>query len=169
MLAWRQVLRSEPTLKLRAVLVENEEHSLSRLRRVLSGFAHDIDVVGEAMDGPSAVDMIRATAPDIVFLDIDLPGFNGFRVLELLDTQPIVIITTAFNQHALEAFKAHSVDYLLKPIETEAIGKALAKLRAMGIDSGQVDKVARAIAQYLDAAGTGSHLTRIACKDKDTT
>ena len=170
MLAWRQVLRSESTMKLRAVLVENEEHSLSRLRRLLSGFPHDLEVVGEAIDGPSAVDTIRATAPDLVFLDIDLPGFNGFRVLEKLDKQPVVIFTTAYNQHALEAFKTHAVDYLLKPIETEAIGNALVKLRAMGFDHGQVDaQIARAIAQYLDSVGAGAGLTRIACRDKDTT
>jgi two-component system, LytTR family, response regulator len=158
-------------MKLRAVLVENEEHSLSRLRRLLSEFPQDIEVVGEAADGPSAVETIGAESPDIVFLDIDLPGFNGFRVLDKLDKQPIVIFTTAFNQHALEAFKTHAVDYLLKPIETEAVGRALAKLRAMGCDRAQVNaQVARAIAQLLDSVGAGPHHSaRLACKEGDTT
>src|ERR1041384_5317594 len=152
MLPWRQLSRSEFTMKLRTVLIENEEHSLSRLRRLLSEFPQDIEVVGEAVDGPSAVEMIRAEAPDIVFLDIDLPGFDGFRVLEKLASQPIVVFTTAFNQHALEAFKTHAVDYLLKPIETDGIRRAIAKLRAMGCDHVQVDaQVAQAIAQYLDS------------------
>jgi two-component system LytT family response regulator len=158
-------------MKLRAVLVENEEHSLSRLRRLLSEFPQDIEVVGEAVDGPSAVETISACAPEIVFLDIDLPGFNGFRVLEKLARQPIVIFTTAFNQHALEAFKTYAVDYLLKPIETEAIRKALVKLRAMGCDHVQVDaQVAQAIAQYLDSVTAGSRAPeRLPCKEGDTT
>lgn len=152
-------------MKLRAVLVENEEHSLSRLRRLLLGFPQDIEVVGEAADGPSAVAEIRAKTPDIVFLDIDLPGFNGFRVLEELEQQPIVIFTTAFNQHALDAFKTHAVDYLLKPIDAEAVGRALAKLRAMGFNRGQF---AQAIEQFLDTVGS-RYLTRLACKEADRT
>lgn len=152
-------------MKLRAVLVENEERSLSRLRRLLQGFAQDLEVVGEAVDGPSAVATIRAQAPDLVFLDIDLPGFNGFRVLEELDRQPVVIFTTAYNQHALDAFKTHAVDYLLKPIESEAIGRSLAKLRAMGINPGQV---ARAIEELLDSVGS-RYLTRLHCKEGDRT
>lgn len=152
-------------MKLRAVLVENEEHSLSRLRRLLLGFPQDVEVVGEAADGPSAVAVIRAQAPDIVFLDIDLPGFNGFRVLEELERQPIVIFTTAFNQHALDAFKTHAVDYLLKPIDAEAVGRALAKLRAMGLNPGQVT---RAIEELIDSVGA-RYQTRLHCKEGDRT
>jgi two-component system LytT family response regulator len=152
-------------MKLRAVLVENEEHSLSRLRRLLLGFPQDVEVIGEAADGPSAVAVIRSQAPDIVFLDIDLPGFNGFRVLEELDQQPIVIFTTAFNQHALDAFKTHAVDYLLKPIDAEAVGRALTKLRAMGFNQG---KFTRAIEQLLDTVGS-HYPTRLACKEGDRT
>ena len=152
-------------MKLRAVLVENEEHSLSRLRRLLHGFPQDVDIVGEAMDGPSAIETIRAHKPDIVFLDIDLPGFNGFRVLEELDRQPIVIFTTALDAYALDAFKTHAVDYLLKPIEAEAIGRALAKLRAMGVNQANVS---RALEQLLDSVGT-RYLTRLQCKEGDRT
>jgi two-component system LytT family response regulator len=153
----------EQTNRLRAVLVENEEHSLSRLRRLLQGFPHDVEVVGEASDGPSAVDTIRARAPDIVFLDIDLPGFNGFQVLSRLDRQPIVIFTTAYNEHALHAFKTHAIDYLLKPLEAEAIGGALAKLRAMGFDQGHL---ARAMEQLLRPP---AYLSRLQCKESERT
>lgn len=151
--------------RLRAVLVENEEHSLSRLRRLLQGFPHDIEVVGEASDGPSAVDTIRAQAPEIVFLDIDLPGFNGFQVLSRLDRQPMVIFTTAYNQHALDAFKTHAIAYLLKPIEAEAIGGALAKLRAMGFDHGHL---ARAMEQLLRPPAS-PYLSRLQCRNRDST
>jgi two-component system, LytTR family, response regulator len=153
------------SMKLRAVLVENEEHSLSRLRRLLLGFPQDVEVIGEAMDGPSAVAEIREKAPDIVFLDIDLPGYNGFRVLEELEQQPKVIFTTAFNQHALDAFKTHAVDYLLKPIDAEAIGRALTKFRAMGYNQGQFT---RAIEQLIDSVNP-RYRTRLPCKEGDRT
>ena len=152
-------------MKLRAVLVENEEHSLSRLRRLLHDFSQDIEIVGEAMDGPSAVDTIRTLNPDVVFLDIDLPGFNGFRVLERLERQPIVIFTTALNEYALDAFKTHAVDYLLKPIESEAIGRSLAKLRAMGFNQAHFS---RAIEQLLDSVNP-RHMTRLQCREGDST
>lgn len=150
-------------MKLRAVVVENEEHSLLRLRRLLSEFPQDIEIVGEAVDGPSAVETIRGVAPDIVFLDIDLPGFNGFRVLEELEKQPTVIFTTAFNQHALDAFKTHAIDYLLKPIDAEHVGRALAKLRAMGLNPGHFTW---AMQQLLDAVGP-RYPTRLPCKEGD--
>lgn len=152
-------------MRYRSVLVENEEHSLARLRRILAEFSQDIEVVGEAADGPSALAKITEVSPDLVFLDIELPGFNGFRVLESLETQPIVIFTTAFNQHALDAFKAHAVDYLLKPIDSEAVRKALTKLRAMGFSSVQST---RTLQQLLDSLGS-KYLTRIACRLGDRT
>ena len=152
-------------MKHRAVVVENEQHSLTRLRRLLADFPGDVEVVGEAMDGPSAVAMISSQRPDLVFLDIDLPGFNGFEVLEQLDYQPAVIFTTAFNQHALDAFKTHAVDYLLKPIEVAAVRRALEKLRAMGFNHAQFS---RALQQLLDAASS-RYLTRLSCKVGDRT
>jgi len=152
-------------MKLRAVLVENEPLSLSRLRRLLQGFAQDIEIVGEATDGPSAVETIRAQSPDILFLDIDLPGFDGFHVLKQLERQPVVIFTTAFNQHALKAFETHAVDYLLKPIEADAIDKSLTKLRAMGFNQ---TNVSRALEQLLDSVNP-RYLTRLQCREGDRT
>lgn len=154
-----------PIMKYRCVIVENEEHSLSRLKRLLAGFPSEVEVVGEAVDGPSAVATIRQTAPDLVFLDIDLPGFNGFQVLERLDRQPAVIFTTAFDQHALRAFKTHAVDYLLKPVENEAVSHALEKLRGMGFNHAQFTL---ALEQILELTGS-RYLTRISCKEGDRT
>jgi len=152
-------------MRFRAVLVENEEGSLARLRRMLGAFPEDVEIVGEATDGPSAVERIRLLAPDLVFLDIDLPGFSGFQVLERLDRQPAVIFTTAFNQHALEAFKTHAIDYLLKPIESEGIARALQKLNAMGFNHSQFS---RALERLLAASGS-RYLARISCKMGDRT
>ncbi|HKP59741.1 MAG TPA: LytTR family DNA-binding domain-containing protein [Polyangiales bacterium] len=149
----------------RAILVENEERSLSRLRRLLGEFPSDIEIVGEAQTGPAAVTAIQEASPDLVFLDIDLPGCNGFQVLEQLERQPAVIFTTAFNEHALQAFKAYAVDYLLKPIERDALERALGKLRAMGFNHAQFS---RALEQLLELSGS-RYLSRIACKVGDRT
>jgi two-component system LytT family response regulator len=152
-------------VKYRSVLIENEEHSLARLRRLLSSFDQDLEVVGEASDGPSAVEVARSCNPDLLFLDIDLPGFNGFQVLERLDYQPAVIFTTAFNEHALRAFNTFAVDYLLKPIEADALARALGKLRAMGFNHTQFS---RALEQLLESSGT-RYLSRISCRVGDRT
>ncbi len=149
----------------RSVIVENEEHSRTRLRRLLSAFEAELEIVGEAADGPSAVETIQSHKPDLVFLDIDLPGFNGFQVLEQLDYQPAVIFTTAFNEHALRAFNAFAVDYLLKPIDSDAIARALGKLRAMGFNHTQFS---RALEQLVENSGS-RYLSRVSCRVGDRT
>jgi two-component system LytT family response regulator len=154
-----------PGMRYRCVLVENEERSLSRLRRLLSDFPDDVEIVGEASDGPSAVEVVRRVQPELLFLDIDLPGFSGFQVLERLDLQPAVIFTTAFNEHALRAFRTFAVDYLLKPIDGEAIQRSLAKLRALGFNQAQFSL---ALEQLLELSGS-RYLTRIGCKVGDRT
>jgi two-component system LytT family response regulator len=152
-------------VKYRSVLIENEEHSLTRLRRLLSAFEQDLEIVGAASDGPTAVEVIQAHNPDLLFLDIDLPGFNGFEVLERLNYQPAVIFTTAHNEHALKAFDTFAIDYLLKPIEPEAVARALTKLRAMGFNHAQFS---RAVEQILENNQT-RYLSRISCRIGDRT
>jgi two-component system LytT family response regulator len=147
-------------------LVENEEHSLARLRRTLERFTGDLEVVGEATDGPSAVTTIEESNPDLVFLDIDLPGLNGFQVLGALERQPIVIFTTAFNQHALSAFKTHAVAYLLKPIAEEDVRAALEKLRLMSFDGAEVTRALRELSLL---PGAKRFLTRLSCKQGERT
>jgi two-component system LytT family response regulator len=118
-------------MRYRAVVVENEELSMSRIKRLLAAFSNDFEVVGQAEDGIRAVVLIDSTAPDVVFLDIDLPGLNGFEVLARVRTRPSVIFMTAFKQFAVEAFKQRAIDYLLKPLNEEDIATALKKLRAV--------------------------------------
>lgn len=149
----------------RSVIVENEEHSRTRLRRLLSEFEREVEIVGEAADGPSAVETVRANRPDLLFLDIDLPGFSGFQVLEQLDYQPAVIFTTAFNEHALRAFNSFAIDYLLKPIDAEALARGLGKLRAMGFNHMQFS---RALEQLVENSGN-RYLTRVSCRIGDRT
>jgi two-component system LytT family response regulator len=152
-------------MKYRCVLVENEDPSRTRLRRLLQAFPEEVEIVGEACDGPSAVDTIQQARPDLLFLDIDLPGFSGFEVLERLDIQPAVIFTTAFNDYALKAFRAFAIDYLLKPVDGEAIGQALEKLRQMGFNH---TRLALALKDLL-AGPESRYLERVPCKVGDRT
>lgn len=91
----------------------------------------DIDIVAMCADGAEAIDAIRDLAPDLVFLDVRMPGLSGFEVIEEIGVErmPPVIFLTAYEQHALEAFRVHAVDYLLKPLDRQKLGEALARAR----------------------------------------
>lgn len=111
-----------------AVIVEDSELARFELEHQLK--AHPgVNIIGQAGDVDSAVALINANAPDLVFLDIDLPGGNAFDVLEALDRVPRIIFITAFDHFALQAFEFDTVDYLLKPIEAEHLARAIGKLR----------------------------------------
>lgn len=114
---------------IRTVLVEDEPHSLARLRRVLQD-CPDLAIVGEASDGPSAVALVEALKPDLLFLDIQLPGCDGFEVLSRAQHRPMVVFVTAFDAFALKAFEANAVDYLLKPSPRERILEAVRRVLA---------------------------------------
>lgn len=117
-------------MKLRADLVDDEPLALERLRRLLEE-TDRVQVVGSATEPEDAVAALSANPPDVCFLDIEMPRLNGFEVLARLPRQPIVIFTTAYNQYALQAFAVNSVDYLLKPVEPEALDRALRKIERL--------------------------------------
>jgi len=115
---------------LRAYLVDDEPLAVERLERLLVSFPA-VEVAGRATDPATAVAFLNGTggaAVDVLFLDIQMPGMNGFELLSKLERQPFVIFTTAYDQHALRAFEANTIDYLLKPIEPEQLQRALGKL-----------------------------------------
>ena len=114
---------------LRSYLVDDEPLALERLQRLLATFT-SIRIEGAATDPAQAVEFLNgATADiDVLFLDIQMPGMNGFELLARLTRQPFVIFTTAYDQHALRAFEANTIDYLLKPIEPEGLDRAIQKL-----------------------------------------
>lgn len=112
----------------RALIVEDEEPARLRLRRLLERYPF-IQVAGEAANGLEGLDLVRSTTPDLIFLDIEMPGLNGFELLKQLDQSPKVIFTTAYDQYAVKAFEEESVDYLLKPISEERLEKALKRLQ----------------------------------------
>jgi two-component system LytT family response regulator len=118
------------TNAIRAYLVDDEPLAIERLTRLLGGF-ESVTVVGSATDPQAALEALARMEKDpvdVLFLDIQMPGMNGFELLARLPAQPFVVFTTAFDEYALRAFQVNSIDYLLKPIELEQLQRALAKL-----------------------------------------
>lgn len=115
-------------MSLRALLVDDEVPARDRLRQLLSERS-DVTVVGEAGDGVQAIEHIQTLTPDVVFLDIQMPGCSGLDVVASLgQPRPAVIFCTAFDQHAVDAFELQAVDYLMKPVTRARLDAALARL-----------------------------------------
>ncbi len=115
---------------MRAFLVDDEALALKRLSRMLAATGR-VSIAGSSTDPVDALETIAEAKPDVLFLDIEMPGMNGFQMLSQLDPQPIVVFTTAYDQYALQAFGVNSVDYLLKPIEAAQLNRALDKIERM--------------------------------------
>ena len=116
------------TAELSAYLVDDEPLAIERLARMLAN-CDSLRIAGSATDPAQALDFLNGPANiDVLFLDIQMPGMSGFEQLSRLAVQPFVIFTTAYDQYALRAFEVNSIDYLLKPIETEQLQRAIAKL-----------------------------------------
>lgn len=118
------------TNKLRAAVVDDEELALRLMTTLLEKQA-DIEIVAQARSGHEAVKQISDTSPDVVFLDIEMPGLNGFEVVKALqaDNMPMIVFTTAFDQYALQAFDVYAIDYILKPVDAEHVTRALTRVR----------------------------------------
>src|ERR1017187_9413535 len=130
---------------IRTLIVDDEPIARQILRDELGGFS-DVDVVGEAENGAEALGKIGQLTPDLVLLDLQMPGLGGFDVIRRLpeDALPIIIIVTAYDQHAVRAFEAGALDYLLKPVRRERLEKALDRARAL---RGKNREVAESLAQ----------------------
>lgn len=117
---------------LRILLVDDEPLALQRLRDLMEGLP-GLEVAGEALDGLQALEAIQSLHPDLVLLDIQMPGLDGFGVLEALapEERPLVVFCTAFDRHAVRAFEAHALDYLLKPVRKPRLQQTLARATAM--------------------------------------
>lgn len=114
------------------IIIDDEAAGRQLLREYLEDFP-DLIVIGEANNGVDAIRLIREFKPDLIFLDIQMPGLNGFDVLTRLDEMPLVIFSTAYDKYALKAFEVHALDYLLKPYTRDrfsiAVQKALNSLQ----------------------------------------
>ena len=117
-------------MDMRAFLVDDEALALKRLQRMLAA-GKRVQIVGTSTDPVEAVPAILEAKPDILFLDIEMPGMTGFEMLAHLQPQPWVVFTTAYDRYALEAFGVNSVDYLLKPIEAAQLDRALDKIERL--------------------------------------
>ncbi len=149
--------------ELRCVIVDDEPPARRRLRDLLAR-EDDLQLVGEAGNGPDAVTLINAERPDLVFLDVQMPGADGFEVLASLDTPPgAVIFVTAFDAYALRAFEVHALDYLLKPFDRERFGTALERVRQMLARPATTDDP-RLVALLQELATRDSHLRRVAVR-----
>ena len=117
-------------MKTRALIVDDEALARGRLRKMLDR-EPDVAVIGECGNGPEAIASIKAQRPDVIFLDVQMPEVTGFDVLRALpeDTQPAVIFVTAHDQHAVEAFEVHALDYLLKPFTQARLQQALRRVQ----------------------------------------
>jgi two-component system LytT family response regulator len=121
------------TPPLRAYLVDDEPLAIERLTRLLANF-DGLSIAGSATDPAQALEQLnREASPpiDVLFLDIQMPAINGFDLLSRLNHQPFVIFTTAYDEYALRAFEVNSIDYLVKPIETAQLARAIKKLNRL--------------------------------------
>ncbi len=113
---------------MRVLIVDDERRARERLARLLSAF-EGLTIAGEAANGLEAIEQVHSLRPDALFLDIQMPGMDGFEVLEQLPFRPHVVFVTAYDQYALDAFAANALDYLLKPVEPETLARAVTRLR----------------------------------------
>jgi two-component system LytT family response regulator len=114
--------------KIKVIIVDDERLSREELKRALKEY-EDFILLGEAENADDAKDLIEANMPDLIFLDIQMPEKSGFDLLESLDNVPLVLFTTAYNQHAVQAFEVNALDYLMKPIREERFAQAIEKIR----------------------------------------
>jgi len=112
---------------MRALIVDDERLARKELIKLLEDHP-SIEVVGEAMNADEAEQMVNELNPDLLFLDIQMPGRTGFQLLESLDSAPLVVFTTAYDELALKAFEVNALDYLLKPIHPERLAEAVQKI-----------------------------------------
>lgn len=115
---------------LRILIVDDEPVARTGIRFFLEG-EPGVEIIGECANGEEAVAAIRAQAPDLIFLDVQMPGLDGFAVIETIGPRrmPAVVFVTAYDQHALQAFEAHAIDYLLKPFNRERLLHAFRRAR----------------------------------------
>ncbi len=114
---------------MKAMIIDDEPPARRELRRLLTGFPW-VEIVGEAGNVDQAAEMVETLTPELLFLDIQMPGGSGFDLLTRLEDVPQVIFTTAYDEHAVRAFKVDALDYLLKPIEPARLAEALSRVKS---------------------------------------
>lgn len=149
-------------MKIRALIVDDEPLAREGVALALAN-ERDVEIVGTCEDGPSAVRAIRDLKPDLVFLDVKMPGLDGFGVIGELGAErmPPVIFLTAYEEHALRAFRVNAIDYLLKPIDAGELGKSVERARRRLASSEAWRDELRALVADLKQERTGAEAGRI--------
>ena len=151
--------------RIRALVVDDEPLARDMLREMLEDDS-EVEIVAECANGREAVEAIKSTKPDLVFLDIQMPELGGFEVLESLDraSTPYIIFVTAYDQYAVRAFEVHALDYLLKPFDRERFDAAWERVKAR-IKADQNGERERHILELLEELKSGPrHLERLVIK-----
>jgi len=149
---------------MRTLIVDDEAPARERLKRLLAD-VEGVELVGEAADGLQAVGMIEGLGPDLVLLDIQMPGLDGFEVIEALEDPPPIIFVTAYDEYAIRAFEVNALDYLLKPYTRVRLEQAVRRAEA-ALDEGEA--FAARLEPLLESlAALGHCLTRLAVWDRD--
>jgi two-component system, LytTR family, response regulator len=128
---------------MKTLIIDDERLARKELISLLSKFP-EIEIAGECSNAPEAKKAIEELRPELIFLDIQMPGKNGFELLEELDYVPNVIFVTAYDEYAIKAFEVNALDYLLKPVEEERLKEAISKLNEEQDDDEQLAHVANA-------------------------
>jgi DNA-binding LytR/AlgR family response regulator len=149
---------------MRVLIVDDETPARERLKRLLATI-DGVEVVGEAEDGLQAVEMLEREQPDLVLLDIQMPGLDGFGVIEAVEELPQIVFVTAYDEYAIRAFEVNALDYLLKPFSRERLEQAIRRARAA--QAGEESLTSR-IAPLLESlAKAGRFLSRLAVRDRN--
>ena len=152
---------------IRTLIVDDESIARDILRAELEAFK-DVEIIGEADNGQEALRLIEELRPDLVFLDLRMPLMGGFEVIRLRgDTLPAFIIVTAYDQHAIEAFEAGAIDYLLKPVSQNRLQKAIERARALKGNKQQLAANVTKLAEATAAAATLPHTRKVVGRSGD--
>jgi two-component system LytT family response regulator len=154
------------------LIVDDEAPARERLKRLLADI-EGAELIGEAEDGVQAVEMIEREKPDLVLLDIQMPGLDGFGVIEALADPPPVVFVTAYDEYAIRAFEVNALDYLLKPFSRERLEKAIRRAQEALAEehdpsASAAERFAAQFGPLLEGlAAQGHYLTRLAVRDRN--
>jgi DNA-binding LytR/AlgR family response regulator len=146
------------------LIVDDEAPARKRLKRLLAD-VKGIELIGEAENGLQAMEMVERERPDLVLLDIQMPGLDGFGVIEALEDPPPIIFVTAYDEYAIRAFEVNALDYLLKPFSRVRLEKAIHRAQTALAEEQAFAARLRPLLESL--AAQGRYLTRLAVRDRD--
>jgi two-component system, LytTR family, response regulator len=152
-------------MSIRALIVDDEPLARKRIKRLLADEA-DISAIDECGTGRDAIKIIHDASPDLLFLDVQMPEIDGFKVLQSIreEQMPVVIFVTAYDQHALKAFEVHALDYLLKPFKRDRFKRALERARTQLAKSGGYETHAGLAALIAKLRADNNYLSRFMVK-----